>query len=85
MESDAVACGGPPSVRKHELIVPLAIADSRTTQGRPAKIAGPVTNFNLGPDYSNNITKVHFIATSIKYVNIMIVYVALTHFFNVLC
>ena len=35
-------------------------------QGRPAKIAGPVTNFNLGPDYSNNITKVHFIATSIK-------------------
>ena len=54
-------------------------------QGRPAKIRGPVPNFNLGPNYNNNITKIHFIATSIKYVNIMIVYVALTHFFNVLC
>ena len=39
----------------------------RQFQGRPAKNMGPVPNFNLDPDYnSNNIIKVHFIATSIK-------------------
>ena len=45
---------------------PLIYIATVLLQGRPAKYMGPVPNFNLGPNYRNNITKVYFIATSIK-------------------
>ena len=65
-----------PSVRStKDQLAGFSVNDC-SIQGRPAKYMGPVPNFNLGPNYRNNITKVYFIATSIKQFNIMIVYVA---------